>query len=359
MKFKLKERILGSHIPTPHVQRKKSILFSELKHLVFILLCLIMLLIPLFIEKNSVLFLLTNIFIIAVFAMSYDLLLGYTGIISFGHAMFFGIGAYCMALCLRLFESAELGFLVATLLAVGICFIVSLFVGLLSLRLKDTFYALITLAVATIFVIIAEQWRSLTRGNDGFNFTANIPRDLFGFINLLDRQVMYYVAFIFLIVMFLLLRRFILSPVGRTLQAIRENEERVASLGFHVLSYKLISNVVAGVVAGLAGMIYALSIRYVNPHSVLGVENTIDVLLMTVIGGVGTLYGAIIGAGVIELASHWLMGMKSVHPIFERWVIFFGIIFILIILFFPAGIVGTIKQKWYQRQSKGSAKQHE
>jgi branched-chain amino acid transport system permease protein len=313
--------------------------------LVFTLLTVLLLTLPLVIQKNSVLFLLTNIFIIAVFAMSYDLLLGYTGIISFGHAMFFGIGAYSMALSLQHLDSAEWGLLVAVGLTVLICFIVSLLVGLLCLRLKDTFYALITLAVASIFVILAEQWRTLTKGNDGFNFTASMPKELFGFLNLLDRTVMYYLALFFLLVMFLALRRLIDSPVGRTLQAIRDNEERAASLGFPVLHYKLISNVVAGVVAGLAGLLYALSIRFVNPTSVLGVENTIDVLLMTVIGGVGTLYGAIIGAGVIELASHWLMGLRDVHPVFERWVIFFGVIFILIILFFPAGIVGTIKQR--------------
>lgn len=324
----------------------------EPKYVAMLVCGIILFSLPLFIEKSSILLLLTNIYILAVFAMSYDILLGYTGIISFGHAMFFGIGAYSMALSLTLVEQQELGFVLAILATVVLCFVVSLIVGLLSLRLRDTFYALITLAVATIFVIIAEQWRSLTKGNDGFNFTVSMPQDLFGFLNLMDRQVMYYFALVFLVLMFLVLRRFIYSPVGRVLQAIRENEGRVASLGFSVLHYKLISTLVAGVSAGLAGMIYALSIRFVNPDSVLGVQNTIDVLLMTVIGGVGTLYGAIIGAGVIEMASHWLMSLKSVHPIFERWVIFFGLIFIVSILFFPAGIVGTLKQKLEQRQER-------
>lgn len=318
--------------------------------LTVILMILILLALPLMVQKNSALLLLTNVFILAVFAMSYDLLLGYTGIISFGHAMFFGIGAYSMALSLQHLEPAEWGLLAAVGLTVLICFLVSLLVGLLCLRLKDTFYALITLAVASIFVILAEQWRTLTKGNDGFNITASIPRDLFGFLNLLDRTVMYYLSLLFLIMMFVALRRLIASPLGRTLQAIRDNEQRAASLGFPVLHYKLISNLVAGVVAGLAGLLYALSVRFVNPTSVLGVENTIDVLLMTVIGGVGTLYGAIIGAGVIEFASHWLMSLKDVHPIFERWTILFGVIFILIILFFPAGIAGTIKQRMNRKR---------
>ncbi|MDG5787437.1 branched-chain amino acid ABC transporter permease [Evansella sp. AB-P1] len=327
------------------------------KRVTWIIILLLLFAVPLLITKNSYLFLLTNIFIWSVFAMSYNLLLGYTGIISFGHAMFFGIGAYSLALTARHVPSGEFGFLLAILLTVGICFVLSLIVGLLSLRLRDTFYALITLAVATIFVIIAEQWRSMTMGNDGFNFTATLSRDLFGFINLLDRRHVYYIALIFLIAMFLVLKRFIHSPVGRTLQAIRDNEERVASLGFSVLNYKLISNVVAGVMAGLAGVVYAISIRFVSPASVLGVEKTIDVLLMTVIGGVGTLLGPIIGAGVVEVSSHYLMGLANIHPIFERWVIMFGVVFILIILFFPAGIVGTINQKYKSKKRKG--KSHE
>ncbi|MBU9714349.1 branched-chain amino acid ABC transporter permease [Bacillus tamaricis] len=316
---------------------------------------LILFAVPILVSKNSTLFMLTNIFIWAVFAMSYNLLLGYTGIISFGHAMFFGIGAYCFALMARHIPQGELGFLFAFGLTVVICFLLSLVVGLLSLRLRDTFYALITLAVATIFVIIAEQWRTMTMGNDGFNFTAMLSRDLFGFIDLLDRQHVYYIALIFLVSMFVVLKRFIDSPVGRTLQAIRDNEDRVSSLGFAVLNYKLISNIIAGVMAGLAGVVYAISIRFVSPDSVLGVENTIDVLLMTVIGGVGTMLGPIIGAGVVEVSSHYLMGLSHIHPIFERWVILFGIVFILIILFFPAGIVGTINQKLRGKKKEGAS----
>jgi branched-chain amino acid transport system permease protein len=329
-------------------------LIKDPKFWVFVIISMVMFILPQFIETRSTLLLLTNIFILAVFAMSYDILLGYTGIISFGHAMFFGIGAYSMALSLRHFESAEVGFLIAIFMAIVISFIVSIAVGFLSLRLRDTFYALITLAVATIFVVTAEQWRSLTRGNDGFNFTANIPKELFGFINLLDREVVYYLALAFVIIMFLVLRQFIFSPVGRVLQAIRENEERTESLGYNVLYYKVISNVIAGVAASLAGVMYAISIRFVSPDSALGVDITIDALLMTIIGGVGTLYGAIIGAGVIELASHWLVDLKGVHVIFERWLIIFGLVFIITVLFFPLGIVGTIRQKWYQWKTKSS-----
>ncbi|GAK13284.1 branched-chain amino acid ABC transporter permease [Geomicrobium sp. JCM 19039] len=354
MNVNFKKRML-----TPDTQHSSTLMdrntWRKKQPWVFIAICFVMLLLPLFVTQSSMLFLLTNIFILAVFAMSYDILLGYTGIISFGHAMFFGFGAYSVALSLTYIEQAEVALLVALLAGVSFSVIVSFFVGLLSLRLKDTFYALITLAVATIFLVIAEQWRSFTRGDEGFNFTAQVPTELFGFINLIDRQTVYYLAFLFLIVMFLVLRQFIYSPVGRTLQAIRENESRVSALGYSIIRYKLISTIVAGVVASLAGMMYAVSIRFVNPFSTMDVDVTIDALLMVVIGGVGTLYGAIIGAGVIEIASHWLMGMRDVHPIFERWVILFGLVFIMSILFFPAGIVGTVREKWSKRKGKRSS----
>lgn len=339
-----------------HVGNKRENFLQKVvswKGIIAIAVILILFLVPFIISQNSILFLLTNIFVWSVFAMSYNLLLGYTGIISFGHAMFFGIGAYSFALISQYASSNELGLILSFGFTIIVCVILSFFVGLLSLRLRDTFYALITLAVATIFVIIAEQWRSVTMGNDGFNFTATLAGDTFGFINLLDRVHVYYLALIFLVAMFFLLKRFIDSPVGRTLQAIRDNEERASSLGYATLNYKLISNVVAGVMAGLAGIIYAISIRFVSPESVLGVENTIDVLLMTVIGGVGTLIGPIIGAGVVEVSSHYLMGLAETHPIFQRWVILFGFVFILIVLFFPKGIVGTIDEKIRTKKRKG------
>ena len=133
------------------------------------------------------------------------------------------------------------------------------------------------------------------------------------------------------------------SPLGRVILAIRENEQRTESLGFQVLHYKIIASVVSGVIAGIAGMLYSISLRFVNT-SVFSIDITLDALLMTIIGGVGTLIGAIIGSGLIEFAHHWLTEMAKAHWIFERWIIFFGIIYILAVMFFPQGIVGTLKK---------------
>ncbi|RXJ00298.1 branched-chain amino acid ABC transporter permease [Anaerobacillus alkaliphilus] len=302
-----------------------------------------LLMFPFINDSRTAMIMLTKIFIFAVFAMSYDLLLGYTGIVSFGHAMYFGIGAYTVALCLKAFGPTIPVVLLAALITIVFTAIVSFLVGLLTLRLKAHFFAMLTLAVAALFLVVAEKWRSLTAGNDGFTFA--IP-ELFR-----DRLTFYIVALVFMILVYLFLERFTQSPMGRVLQAIRENEARVESLGYRVMHYKITANVIAGIVAGLAGILYAMSLRFVNT-SVFATELTLDALLITIIGGVGTLFGAIVGAAVIEYARHTLMDLASVHWIFGRWVILLGTVFILVVMFFPKGIVGSTKHWWEKRQMK-------
>lgn len=305
-------------------------------------LLLVLAVVPLVSSSRSTLNLLTEIFIMAVFAMSYDILLGYTGIVSFGHALFFGTGAYMAGLIIK-FTSPSLGYLlVAVLATIVFAMVISLIIGYLSLRLKDAYYAMITLAFAELFFIIAEKWRSVTNGADGFSF--QVP----AFFQ--DRVVYYYVILVFLVMVVIFLRRFIDSPSGRVLQAIRENEQRAEFLGYDVLKFKLISTVVAGVVASLAGIAWALQQRFVST-GVLAVDKTIDALLMTTIGGTGTLYGALIGSGLTNFAKHWLAELAKVHPIFERWYIIFGLLYILIVLFLPGGILGSLKRIWGNKTS--------
>lgn len=313
----------------------------------FAVMCGALVLFPLVYDSRTILILLTQIFIFAVFAMSYDLLLGYTGIVSFGHAMFFGIGAYTVAIVMERFDASIEMLILSFLIAIVLSGIVSYFVGVLSLRLKSHFYAMLTLAFSGLFLVGAEKWRSLTMGNDGFTFS--VPDAL------KDREVFYFTALAFMIVMFLFMRRFTQSPLGRVLQAIRENEQRTESLGYRILHYKVIASIVSGVVASLAGGMYVLTLRFVNT-SVFAVEKTIDALLMTIIGGVGTLFGGIIGAALLKLAHYGLTDLAKVHWIFERWMIFFGITFVLVILFFPHGIVGTLRQWWVGRQLKKAMK---
>ncbi|WP_078381500.1 branched-chain amino acid ABC transporter permease [Sutcliffiella halmapala] len=319
-------------------------------NIVYFLIFIMLLALPYVSDSRTLLIMFTQIFLFAIFAMSYDILLGYTGIVSFGHAMFFGIGAYSTGVMLKQFDSTIATLLLAVLVGAVLAAIISYLVGMLSLRLKSHFYAMLTLAFSGLFLVIAEKWRSLTYGNDGFTFSIPDP--------LRDRMTLYFLALFLMVVIFLLLRRFIHSPLGRVLQAIRENEGRTESLGYHVLHYKVIASVVAGVVASFAGSLYVLTLRYVNT-SVFAVDVTLDALLMTIIGGVGTLVGAILGAGLIEFAHHWLTDLAKVHWIFERWIIFFGILYILIVMFFPQGIIGTIRMWWRKRKAKQTAIKNE
>jgi branched-chain amino acid transport system permease protein len=287
--------------------------------------------------------LLTQIFIFSILAMSYDILLGYTGIVSFGHAMFFGMGAYTTAVMLKNIEPTIGVFLLSIGAGMVIAGTISFFIGLVTLRLKTHFFAMFTLAVSGLFLVLAEKWRTVTHGNDGFTFKAP---DFFK-----DRIMFYCVALLCLVLVYFFLRRFVNSPFGRVLVAVRENEQRTLSLGFNTLHYKVIASVVAGVVASLAGSLYAVSLRFVNT-SVLTLDITLDALLMTIIGGVGTLIGPILGAGIIELSQHYLSGLAKEYPIFERWIIFFGITFILAVIFFPKGVVGTLREKLWKRRTK-------
>ncbi len=298
--------------------------------------------IPFLNPSFSTLVLITQVFIFAVFAMSYDLLLGYTGIVSFGHTMFFGIGAYSTAIMLSRNEP-EIGIVLLSLVAgVVLSAVVSYLVGVLSLRLKSHFYAMLTLALSQLFFITAEKWRGMTMGNDGITFLVPMV--------LMDRTVQYFLSFGLLVLVFIALSRFTHSPAGRVLQAIRENEARVWSLGYNVLHYKILASVIAGVTASLSGAMFILTLRFVNT-SVFSIENTLDVLLMTIIGGVGTLIGPVIGAALIEFVHHSLSNLADVSWIFKRWLIIFGFVYILAVMFFPKGIVGTTRD-WIGKKSR-------
>lgn len=320
---------------------------DEKTNVIFFILCAGLLVFPFVYEDRNLLIMFTQIFIFAIFAMSYDILLGFTGIVSFGHAMFFGIGAYSASVFLKKFEP-DLGIVVlAILVGIFLSAIVSYVVGLLTLRLKSHYYAMLTLALSSLFLVAAEKWRSLTSGNDGFTF--RVP-ELFR-----DRMNFYLLCLVCMVFVYVGLKRLIHSPLGKILLAIRENEQRTESLGYNVLHYKIIASIVAGMLASLAGSLYAISLRFVNT-SVFSMDITLDALLMTIIGGVGTLIGAVIGSGIIELAHYWLTGLAKVHWIFERWIIFFGVVYILAVRFFPQGIVGTVrlfleKRKWKKKES--------
>jgi branched-chain amino acid transport system permease protein len=274
--------------------------------------------------------LLAQVFILAVYAISYDLLMGYTGILSFGHAMFFGTGAYATGILL-VHAHWTLWQVVPAVLVVAL--LQSLLIGVLSLRVQGVYLAMVTLAFAEMFFILstATDFRDLTGAEDGLN---GIPVP--DWLNPTDQRLhFYYVALAFCLGIYLLARRVVDSPAGRVMVAIRENEERARMIGYNTFIYKLIAITLAGLLAALAGLLDALWSTNANP-SMLSVPTTVNALLMVIIGGVGTLIGPVLGAGVLVLLGAWLNSTFG-----PRWPLIFGLVYIAIVLFFPYGLAGT------------------
>ena len=279
--------------------------------------------------------LMTRIFIFAVYGMSYDILKGYTGFLSIGHSLFFGGGMYVTGI---LFKTLGATFPVLALAVVASALFASAcgyLMGRLSFRSSGLVATMITLALGEIVRNIAERWRAVTGGSDGLPFT--VPREL------MNRTTLYFIALIFMVLMFFLLYKFVRSPVGCVLQSIRENEQRSIFLGYKTLNYKLIAMQVSGITAALAGVLFALSMRFVNTNN-LGIATTMQPLLYTLLGGEGTLIGPVIGSFVVNLFQSFLLGLKSVNPIFEKWPIFFGSLYVVVVLFMPEGVTGIYKR---------------
>jgi branched-chain amino acid transport system permease protein len=308
-----------------------------------------------------------KICIFVILVASYDLLLGYTGIVSFAHTMFFGIGGYGVAVAMYSFSptwgTLGLGIVAALIVAVAL----ALLIGLFSLRVRAIFFAMITLAVASAFAILASQLNGLTGGEDGRSY--KVPELLRPSFRLLQERVLdvsingklitYYLIFFAALALFLLALRVVNSPFGRVLQAIRENDFRAEALGYRVVVYRSIANCLSAGMATLAGVLLALWLRYTGPDTTLSFAIMIDILLMVVIGGMGTLYGAVLGATIFILAENYLqvlMGELSdalaaagipVLPVLfqaDRWLLWLGVLFVLSVYFFPAGIVGKLRQ---------------
>ncbi|WP_194726221.1 branched-chain amino acid ABC transporter permease [Noviherbaspirillum malthae] len=307
-----------------------------------------------------------KILIFIVLVASYDLLLGYTGIVSFAHTMFFGIGAYGIAIASTRFGAGWSSLVIGAAGAVVLSLLLSLVIGLFSLRVRAIFYAMITLAVASAFQTLASQLSEITGGEDGLNFklpdvlapSFSLSENLFLGVSLDGRLITYYLVFVIAALLFLAMLRIVNSPFGRVLQAIRENDFRAEAIGYRTVVYRTWSNVLAAVFATLAGCLLAIWLRYNGPDTSLSFEIMIDILLIVVIGGMGTMYGAIFGATAFLLAQSYLqdlMGLASgatqsvpllsalLSP--DRWLLWLGILFILSVYFFPTGLVGKLRSR--------------
>jgi branched-chain amino acid transport system permease protein len=307
-----------------------------------------------------------KILVFIVLVASYDLLLGFAGIISFAHTMFFGIGAYGVAIAMSRMEPSWTSLAIGSVSAILISAVLAAIVGLFSLRVRTVFFAMITLAVATAFTTAASQLSEWTGGEDGISF--KMPAVLQPGFRLFNEPVLgltingrvlsYYFIALCVIVLFLLMLRIVNSPFGRVLQAIRENGFRAEAIGYRTVVYRTLANVLAAVFATCAGILLAIWLRYNGPDTTLSLEIMIDILLMTVIGGMGTLYGAIIGATLFMMAQTYLQDVMTLasgatghipllsniaHP--DRWLLWLGLLFILSVYYFPQGIVGSLRDR--------------
>jgi branched-chain amino acid transport system permease protein len=329
------------------------------------------LLVPVLFPSYKAVDLAVKIMIFSVMVASFDIMLGYTGIISFGHGMFFGIGAYCVAFLIGKYGSPSyFNLVLGVLLAVGVAAVIALLISLLSLRVKAIFFAMVTLALAELAIVLATKLSGFTGGEDGISlgmpgiFAVSSNLGEFLGLEVTGRVTTYYLLLMACLGLFLMMLRFIHSPLGRVLQAIRDNEQRAEALGYKTFIFQSISITFSCVIASVVGGLYAMWVQYVNPESCLEViAIMLNVLLMVIIGGMGTLYGGIIGAAFLlvtetflpdlqHLAKEFFPGAHTLHAVMERWLLIFGILFILVVFFFPKGVMGTVREYLGKRRMK-------
>jgi branched-chain amino acid transport system permease protein len=305
-----------------------------------------------------------KILVFIVLVASFDLLLGYTGIVSFAHTMFFGIGAYGIAIASTRMGPGWSAIVAGLAVALALSFVLALAVGLFSLRVRAIFFSMITLAVAAAFQTLASQLSEITGGEDGLTFKMpellspgfQISETPFLGVSLDGRLICYYLLFVTALVLLLAMLRIVNSPFGRVLQAIRENEFRAEAIGYRVVVYRTTSSILSALFATVAGAMLAIWLRYNGPDTSLSFEIMLDVLLIVVIGGMGTIYGAAIGSGVFVIAQSYLQDLlklasdaTSALPWLsallspDRWLLWLGLLFVLSVYYFPTGVVGRLR----------------
>ncbi len=286
---------------------------------------------------------LTEVLTMSLFAMSFNLLFGYTGLLSFGQAGFFGAGAYFAVLTLihgpaSLWAALAAGPLGAAVLA--------LVIGWLCVRRDEIYFAILTLGFGMMLFTVAHNWRSVTGGSDGLgNFT--LPElGLFGWsISMFNPKHFYFLVLFVVAVGVLLLFRVVRSPFGLLLRGTRENSMRISFVGANVRSVRLFAFVIAGALAGLAGALFAFFNRIASPE-MLHWAFSGKAVLMTILGGPGVFLGPTVGAGIFFVLEHYITAYTT------NWMIFLGAILVVLVLLFPKGVLGSVLEFW-TRAGKG------
>ncbi len=279
----------------------------------------------------------SRVLVMALAAMSLNFLLGFTGVLSFGHAAYFGLGAYGAAMTIKyLVPSTPVGMLAGVVVGT----VAAAIIGALIVRLRGVYFAMVTIAFGQVFYFITFRWNNVTGGDDGLTDWRRVPLD-FGFAKLdilRNPEAFYYVILFFfaatVVVMTLLLR----SPFGRTLLAIRENERRARFLGIAVERHIWLSWLISCAFASLAGTLYALLNNFVDPRA-LRWDLSGNFVIMAVLGGMRSFWGPLVGAAIFVVLQDYVSSQT------ENWESIIGLFFVLIVLFFPRGVLGIIRRK--------------
>ena len=279
----------------------------------------------------------SQVVVLGLAAMSLNFLLGYTGVLSFGHAAYFGLGAYGAAMTIRyLVASTGLSIIVGTLVGMTAAAII----GPMIVRLRGVYFAMVTIAFGQVFYFIAFRWSSVTGGDDGLTGWTRLPLDLgLVTVNIQNNPIaFFYLALAMFALAVGVMAWLLRSPFGRTLIAIRENERRARFLGIPVDQHIWISWIISCCFVSLAGALYALLNNFVDPRALYWTQSG-DFVIMAVLGGMRSFWGPLIGAAI------YVVLRDNLSSLTENWMSFIGLFFVLVVLFFPRGVLGMVRRK--------------
>lgn len=312
-----------------------------------IIAAILLLLLPMILPEVKI-HLANEILIFALFGVSFNLLLGYGGMFSFGHAAPFGIGAYATALTFNHLSGMPL--LVTLLIAALSGFLAAMIIGFFCVRLKGVYFALITLAFQMFLFAVALKWRSVTHGDDGMGVIR--PELYFpglGSLSLMNIHNLYYLTLLSVALGIGACYLFLKTPLGNTVICMRENEMRASFLGYDAFLTKLVVFSIAGLLAGLAGGLFVLFQEFVATSSI-DLNMTFGVVLMTIIGGKAHFLGPVLGAAFYIVFQDWISGLT------KHWLLFMGILFIVVVLYLEGGLVSLFKSEmiraWVSRRKR-------
>jgi branched-chain amino acid transport system permease protein len=287
--------------------------------------------------------LLTKVMILAIFAMSLDLLVGYTGLVSLGHAAFYGLAGYSLALIQPKYDPMSV--FVTLPASLAICALFALVTGALVLRTRGIYFIMVTLAFAQMVYFVFHDTK-LGGGSDGIfiNYKPVIGWGDWSLIDLDNRATLYYTVLVLMLGVYLMLKRILASNFGRALQGIKVNEHRMRAIGFPVFRYQLGAYVLAGVLGGLAGYLSALQFGFVNPE-IVSWHQSGAVLMMVILGGMGTLGGSVIGAFAFVLLEEFFKDDTVFGAFARHWQLMMGGLIVLVACFMPNGLFGLLQRR--------------